>query len=64
MISIIVPCYNEEESLPIYYEEMKKIMKKMNYVKFELIFINDGSSDNTLNILFLVLICYFLLEHY
>ncbi len=51
MISIIVPCYNEEESLPIYYEEMKKIMKKMNYVKFELIFINDGSSDNTLNIL-------------
>ena len=51
MISIIIPCYNEEESLPIYYDEMKKIMKKMDYVKFELIFINDGSKDNTLNIL-------------
>ena len=51
MISIIIPCYNEEESIPIYYDEMKKIMKKMDYVKFELIFINDGSKDNTLNIL-------------
>ena len=51
MISIIIPCYNEEESLPIYYDEMKKIMKKMDYVKFELIFINDCSKDNTLNIL-------------
>ena len=51
MISIIIPCYNEEESISIYYNEMKKIMEKMNYVKFELIFINDGSQDNTLNIL-------------
>ena len=51
MISIIIPCYNEEEAIPIYYDEMKNIMKKMDYVKFELIFINDGSKDNTLNIL-------------
>lgn len=51
MISIIIPCYNEEEAIPIYYEEMKKVIKKMNYVDFELIFINDGSNDSTLNIL-------------
>ena len=37
MISIVVPCYNEEESLPYFYEEMSKVMKKMDYVKFELI---------------------------
>lgn len=51
-ISIVVPCYNEEETLPIFYEEMKKIVKKMAaQAKFEFIFVNDGSKDNTLNIL-------------
>lgn len=50
-ISIIVPCYNEEESLPIFYEEINKVMKEMKKVKFELIFINDGSKDRTLKIL-------------
>jgi glucosyltransferase len=47
-ISIVVPCYNEEEALPYFYEELKIIVKKMNYVSFELIFVNDGSKDNTL----------------
>lgn len=51
MISVVVPCYNEEESLPIFYNEINKIIKKMKKVKFELIFINDGSKDKTLNIL-------------
>ena len=50
-ISVVVPCYNEEESLPIFYEEINKVMKKMKKVKFELIFINDGSKDQTLDIL-------------
>ena len=50
-ISIIVPCYNEEESLPIFYEEINKVMEEMKKVKFELIFINDGSKDRTLEIL-------------
>ena len=50
-ISVIVPCYNEEESLPIFYEEINKVMKEMKKVKFELIFINDGSKDRTLEIL-------------
>lgn len=50
-ISIIVPCYNEEESLPIFYKEIDKISKEMKAVDFEFLFINDGSRDKTLNIL-------------
>ncbi len=49
-ISIIVPCYNEQESLPIFYEESKKILGSMD-VDYEIWLINDGSKDNTLNIL-------------
>ena len=47
-ISIVVPCYNEEESLPLFYEEMSKVMDEMSQNDFELIFVNDGSRDNTL----------------
>ena len=47
-ISVIVPCYNEEESLPFFYKEMVKVMDEMNDFSFEIIGINDGSSDNTL----------------
>ena len=51
MISVIVPCYNEEESLPHFIKEMNKVMDEMKKVKFELIFVNDGSKDKTLEIL-------------
>lgn len=51
MISVIIPCYNEEESLPYFIKEMNKVMDEMKKVKFELIFVNDGSKDNTLEIL-------------
>lgn len=47
-ISVIVSCYNEEESLPLFYEEMRKVMEEMSQNDFELIFVNDGSRDNTL----------------
>ena len=47
-ISVIVSCYNEEESLPLFYEEMRKVMAEMSQNDFELIFVNDGSRDNTL----------------
>ncbi|MEK4947775.1 glycosyltransferase family 2 protein [Carnobacterium sp. FSL W8-0810] len=50
MISIVVPCYNEEESIMLFYKEMEKIRKKI-FVDFEYIFINDGSKDKTLSIL-------------
>ena len=50
-VSVIVPCYNEEESLPLFYQEIQSVMKKMDYVDWELCFIDDGSKDNTLPIL-------------
>ena len=50
-ISIIVPCYNEEESLPIFYKEINKISKEMKETDFEFLFVNDGSEDKTLSIL-------------
>ncbi len=51
LLSIVVPCYNEEETIPVYYNAMKEQMKKMDYVDFEIIFVNDGSRDNSLNIM-------------
>lgn len=50
-ISVIVPCYNEQEALPIFYEEITKVAKQMKKVAFEFLFINDGSKDATLEIL-------------
>lgn len=50
LISIIVPCYNEQEALNIFYKELKEILSKMDYA-YELILINDGSSDGTLDVI-------------
>ncbi len=50
-ISIIVPCYNEEKSIPIFYEEINKVSNEMKYVDFEFIFINDGSKDNSISVM-------------
>lgn len=51
-ISIVVPCYNEEESLPLFYQEVNKITEKMKEkATFEFLFVNDGSRDKTLEIL-------------
>ena len=50
-ISIIVPCYNEEDALPIFYKEINRVSKEMKSVDFEFLFINDGSRDKTLDIL-------------
>lgn len=46
-VDLVVPCYNEEESLPLFYEEIKKVREKLN-VKIEIIFVDDGSTDKTL----------------
>ena len=47
-ISIVVPCYNEESNINSFYEEMIKTLEKIkeNY-SYEIIFVNDGSNDNT-----------------
>lgn len=48
-ISIVVPCYNEEESLPLFYEEVNKVTEQMKKkAEFEFVFVNDGSKDKTL----------------
>lgn len=50
-ISVIVPCFNEEESLPIFYEETSKVLNNMDGIGREFIFVDDGSSDKTLQII-------------
>ena len=49
-ISVIVPCYNEEESMPLFYDEICKVAESFKHVDFEFIFVNDGSRDKTLSI--------------
>ena len=54
LVSIIVPCYNEEAALPYFLKEIKKTEAELQNAygcRFELIFINDGSKDNTLSVL-------------
>lgn len=51
LLSIVVPCYNEQEALPLFYQEITRVadeMKKSHSVDFEFIFVDDGSKDNTL----------------
>ena len=49
LISIIVPCYNEEESIPHFYQEMCKVMEEMRpLADFEIILVDDGSRDKTI----------------
>ncbi|HEL2441896.1 TPA: glycosyltransferase family 2 protein [Streptococcus suis] len=50
MISVIVPCFNEEEAIPYFYEAMEKVRMEMGE-QFEYIFVNDGSKDRTLTVL-------------
>lgn len=50
-LTIIIPCYNEAEALRFFYEEMRKVMRKMRDTEFELLFVNDGSKDQTLAVM-------------
>ena len=50
ILSIIVPCYNEEEVLPIFYKETTEVLKNMD-VDYEIIYVDDGSKDDTLKLL-------------
>lgn len=51
IVSIVVPCFNEEHVLPLFYQSLEKIGSQLKDIEFEYLFINDGSSDKTLNIL-------------
>ena len=50
-ITIIIPAYNEEESLPFLYERLEKLMKSINNYEFEILFVNDGSKDKTIDLI-------------
>lgn len=50
-ISIVVPCYNEEETISLFYKEINKLTTKMIDAIFEILFVDDGSDDNTLKII-------------
>lgn len=50
LISVIVPCYNEQEVLHMFYDEISRVAGEMSAYDFEFIFVNDGSRDNTLKI--------------
>ncbi len=51
LLSVVVSCYNEEEAIPYFYDEIIKTADDMKDVNFEFIFVNDGSKDKTLDIL-------------
>ena len=50
-LTVIVPCYNEELALPYFYNEINKVSKKLSKVIFEVIFVDDGSTDKTLEVI-------------
>ena len=50
-VSLLIPAYNEEETIPLLYNELNKAVETISGYEFEIFFVNDGSSDNTLNIL-------------
>lgn len=51
LISVIVPCFNEEESLTMFHRETKKVLDSMTGTDYEMIFVDDGSSDRTLELI-------------
>ena len=50
-ITLIVPCYNEEKALPFFYEEVCKVAGDLTQYEIELLFVDDGSKDNTLSVI-------------
>ena len=50
-ISIVIPCYNEEAALPLFYQEVCRVAGEMAPVEFEFLFVDDGSRDGTLPLL-------------
>ena len=49
-ISLIIPCFNEQEALPLFYDEVTRVLNTMQCA-YEILFVNDGSRDETLTIL-------------
>ena len=50
-VTIIIPAYNEEASLPFLYERIEKLINSIDNYEFEILFINDGSKDKTIELI-------------
>ena len=50
LLSLIIPCYNEEQALPLFYEETSRVLAEMD-CECEMLFVNDGSRDGTLGVI-------------
>ncbi|MBR6456144.1 MAG: glycosyltransferase, partial [Prevotella sp.] len=50
-VSILVPCYNEESSLPALYEALQELMASNNLYEWEVLMVNDGSRDQTMEVI-------------
>ena len=48
--SVVVPCYNEEEVLPLFYQEITRVAGEMPDYAFEFLFVDDGSKDETMKV--------------
>ena len=51
LVTILVPAYNEHEVIPLLYDRLVKIMDEQSNYDFEILFVNDGSKDNTLDLI-------------
>lgn len=51
LVSVLIPCFNEEKSLPILFANLIKVVEPLKDFNWEFLFVNDGSQDNTLNVI-------------
>ena len=50
-ISVVVPCFNEEEVLSVFYKKTSEVLNEIDGITYELLFVDDGSKDHTKDIL-------------
>ena len=51
LVTLLIPCFNEEKSLPLLWEQLKSLIDSNEQYLWQILFVNDGSRDNTLPIL-------------
>ena len=50
-ISVVVPCFNEEEVLSMFYKKTSEVLNEIEDITYELLFVDDGSTDGTLSVM-------------